>query len=178
MVESEERRKQSGPQGSHVPSNSIVTESALVSEIKPLKFEFPRFQRDDPACQIHKANQFFYCNMPEHQMVLMPSYHMDNKESLVWFLDAETAGLFVGWKASVNALQIQFGTTTYDDPMERLYLGSTKLLVWQLTKANSKLYRTKSQDFLNHSCFLSGLKDAGRGNSAVLKNKMDDLFFP
>ena len=143
MVESE-GRQQSGPQGYPVPSNSTATESALVSQIKPLKFEFPRFQGDDPACQIHKANQFFYCNTPEHQMVLMPSYHMDNKEALVRFLDAETAGLFVGWKASVNAQQIQFGPTTYDDPMERLSLGSNKLLVWQLTKANSKLYLTKS----------------------------------
>ena len=50
MVESEERRQQSGPQGYHVPSNSAATESALVSQIKPLKFEFPRFQGDDPAC--------------------------------------------------------------------------------------------------------------------------------
>ena len=49
MIESE-GRQQSGPQGYPVPSNPTATESALVSQIKPLKFEFPRFQGDDPAC--------------------------------------------------------------------------------------------------------------------------------
>ena len=96
-VESEEKRQQSPSSGGCLvnnTSNTTTQEPLLISPIKNLKLEFPRFQGEDPTCWVYQANQFFsYQNMPEHQRVIMASYHLDG-DALIWFQDAEQAGGF------------------------------------------------------------------------------------
>jgi len=86
--------------------NSIVVPSA-----KLLRLDFPHFSGVNLASWIYKSNQFFaYYNTPEHQKVMMASYHMEG----------ENSGLFTDWEAFVKAVHVRFGATSYDDPMESL----------------------------------------------------------
>ena len=69
--------------------NANNLESSSISSIKNLKLEFPSLQGKDPNCWVYRTNQFFsYHNTPEHQKVIMASYHL-NGEALIWFQDAE-----------------------------------------------------------------------------------------
>ena len=82
--------------------------------------DFPRFHGEDPTCWIYKTNKFFsFYGTPEHQKVLMASYHL-NGEALIWFQDLEQVGGFASWEVLIIGLQTRFGTSTYDDPMEAL----------------------------------------------------------
>ena len=87
---------------------------------KTIKLEFPRFRGGNPSGWIYKANQFFQLyGTPPNQKILLASYHMED-EVLIWFQDAEEAGLFTSWEAFVKSLHVRFGTSAYDDPMESL----------------------------------------------------------
>ena len=87
-VKFEEKRQQSpSPRGYLVntTSNTTAQEPLLINPIKNLKLEFPRFQGEDPTYWVYRENQFFsYHNTPEHQKVIMASYHLDG-DALIWF---------------------------------------------------------------------------------------------
>ena len=88
MVEAKEKRQQASSSSSQallVNNHVGNSESLPVNFIKNLKLEFPRFQGEDPTCWVYRAKQFFsYQNNPEHQQVVMASYHLDG-EALIWF---------------------------------------------------------------------------------------------
>ena len=47
----------------------------------------------------------------------MAYFHMDGK-ALVWFEDPEDTGLFDGWDAFAQELQVRFGSTACDNPLK------------------------------------------------------------
>lgn len=51
----------------------------------------------------------------------MASFHMDEK-ALIWFQDTSEAGTFHSWEEFTQAIQVRFGSSTYDDLMEALTL--------------------------------------------------------
>ena len=82
-------------------------------------------------------------------------------EALAWFQEGGETGLFKDWETLVEALQIRFGATTYDDPMEALtrMRQSTTVVAYKLEfEALSNRIRELSPRH-KLSCFLSGLKD-------------------
>ena len=146
---------------------------------KNLMLDFPRFHGEDPTCWIYKTNKFFsFYGTPEHQKVLMASYHL-NGEALISFQDSEQAGGFASWEVFIRALQTRFGTSTYDDPMEALtrlkqttsvvsYKGNFEILSNRI-KGLSKSHKL--------SCFLSGLQDEIRLPVRMLVPKsLNDAF--
>jgi hypothetical protein len=81
-------------------------------------------------------------------------------EALVWFQDADEAGLFPTWDSFLQALLVRFGPT-YDDPMEalkKLQQSSTVAEYMAQFEALSNRLRGIS-DRNRLSCFLGGLKD-------------------
>ena len=50
---------------------------------------------------------------------MIASFHMEG-EALIWFQESEETGVFCGWESLVQAMQVRFGMTAYDDPMEAL----------------------------------------------------------
>ena len=85
---------------------------------KPIRLEFPRFSGGDPSTWIFRAEQFFrYYEIPKEERVLNASYHLDD-EALVWFQDYERS--LDSWQTFVRAIQVRFGPSSYDDPMENL----------------------------------------------------------
>ena len=82
-------------------------------------------------------------------------------EALAWFQEGGETGLFKDWETLVEAIQIRFGTTTYDDPMEALtrLRQSTIVVAYKLEfEALTNRIRELSPRH-KLSCFLSGLKD-------------------
>lgn len=43
-----------------------------------------------------------------------------DEEALIWFQDASEDGAFHCWEEFTQAVQIKFGSSIYDDPMEAL----------------------------------------------------------
>ena len=63
----------------------------------PVRLEFPKFSREDPASWVYKANQYFkYYSTPIIEKLMLASFHMEG-EALIWFQDSEEVGLFVDW---------------------------------------------------------------------------------
>jgi hypothetical protein len=41
-------------------------------------------------------------------------------KAITWYQELEETEILTSWEAFVKALQIRFGTSSYDDPMEAL----------------------------------------------------------
>ena len=94
--------------------------SSTMAMTRPVRLEFPRFSREDPASWVYKANQYLkYYNTPIAEKFMLASFHMEG-EALVWFQDSEEVGLFANFESLIQALHIIFGATAYDDLMETL----------------------------------------------------------
>ena len=94
--------------------------SSTMAMTRPVRLEFPRFSREDPASWVYKANQYFkYYNTPITEKLMLASFHMEG-EALVWFQDSEEVGFFADLESLIQALHIRFGATAYDDLMETL----------------------------------------------------------
>ncbi|XP_075666464.1 uncharacterized protein LOC142636214 [Castanea sativa] len=148
---------------SHSPQRtSLVNQSSsALSFARSVKLDFPRFSGDDPASWVYKANQYFgYYQTPVTKKLLIALFYME-LEAMIWFQEAEEAGVFTDWDSLVQALHVRFGSSAYDDPMEvltRLRQSSTVALCKVEFEAVSN--RIKGLSPLHKlSCFLSGLKD-------------------
>jgi len=84
-----------------------------------MRLDFPHFDGDNPSAWTYKVNQFFdYYQTPLYQSIRMASFHLE-RESLIWFQDADEAGQLPTWDLFIQALLVWFGPA-YDDPMESL----------------------------------------------------------
>ena len=145
---------------SQEPSSTIPNSSTMTLG-KPVRLDFPRFSGDDPASWVYKANQYFaYYQTPAMEKLLVASFHMD-QEALVWYQDAEDAGIFCNWEGMVQALYVRFGSTPYDDPMEALTrLKQTSSVAVYKAEFEALSNRIKGLSSTHKmSCFLSGLRD-------------------
>ncbi|XP_041009475.1 uncharacterized protein LOC121253540 [Juglans microcarpa x Juglans regia] len=126
-----------------------------------IKLEFPSFDGTDPAGWIFKASHYFdfHQTLGAHRL-LMASYHM-NGEALVWYQDAADTGQFTCWQTFIQALQLRFGPTAYDDPMEDITrLKQTSSVAEYKARFEALSNRLKRlPDSHKLSCFLSGLRD-------------------
>ena len=85
-----------------------------------MKLKFPMFWGENPTTWIYRANLYFkYYNVSPNEQLVLASFHMDG-EALVWYQDCEEFGIFDRWETMVQALLLNFGTTSYDDPIEAL----------------------------------------------------------
>lgn len=82
-------------------------------------------------------------------------------KAITWYQELEETGILTSWEAFIKALQIHFGTSSYDDPM--------KALISIKQTSTIELYKTQFEMLLNRvrglsdshrlSCFLDGLKE-------------------
>jgi hypothetical protein len=123
-------------------------------------WSFPRFDGDNPANWSYKANQFFkYYQTPMYHRIHMASFHMEG-EALIWFQDADNAGLFSTWEAFLQALLTRFGPT-YNDPMESLMrlrqVSTVAEYTSQFEAPSNQLQGISEHNRLSY--FLNGLND-------------------
>lgn len=87
---------------------------------KGIHLEFSHFYGYNLAGLVFKATQFFnFHQTPASQKLVMASFHIE-REALVWYQDTLDLGQSSGWESFVKALQVRFGPSVYDDPMETL----------------------------------------------------------
>ena len=92
--------------------------------------------------------------------VLHASYHLDD-DILVWFQDCEHDLNF--WDDFVRTIQLRFGPTSYDDPVELLTKLKHINSVEYIDQFESLSNRIRNlSDMHKLSCFMSGLKDEVR----------------
>jgi hypothetical protein len=105
---------------------------------RQMRLDLHRFDGENPSNWIYKANQFFdYYQIPENQRVHLASFHMEG-DALIWFQDGEDCGMFPCWDAFAKELQIRFGPSAYDDPMESMMrLKQTSIVVVYKTQFES-----------------------------------------
>ena len=86
------------------------------------------------------------------------SYHPDD-EALIWFQDCERS--LDSWETFVRAIQVKFGPSSYDDPMETLTMlkQTTTVAAYksQFEMLSNRIRNLPKSHKL--SCFLSGLRD-------------------
>ena len=144
----------------HSPQRTVPVTSAL-SLARPVKLDFPCFSGDDPASWVYKANQYFgYYQIPIAEKLLIASFHIELK-ALIWFQEAEEAGVITNWDSLVQALHVRFGSTAYDDLMKVLTrLRQTSMVAMYKAEFEAMSNRIKGLSPLHKlSCFPSGLKD-------------------
>ncbi|KAF5470911.1 hypothetical protein F2P56_011397 [Juglans regia] len=129
-----------------------------------IKVEFPRFSGGNPVAWVYKANQYFlYHQVPPGQRIFFASFYME-EEALVWFQNSSEAGLFRSWDEFTQALQVRFGLSVYDDPMEALtrlkQLSAVAAYKTEFELISNRLKGISEKNKL--SCFISGLKDEVR----------------
>ncbi|XP_041011286.1 uncharacterized protein LOC121255061 [Juglans microcarpa x Juglans regia] len=134
------------------------------SVAKGIKLDFPRFFGKNPAAWIYMANQYFlYHQVPPGQRIFLASFHLE-EEALVWFQDASEAGTFHSWEEFTQAVQVRFGSSAYDDPMEALtrlkQVHSVTTYKAEFELLSNRIKGVSEKNKL--SCFLSGLKDEVR----------------
>ncbi|XP_041026999.1 uncharacterized protein LOC121267215 [Juglans microcarpa x Juglans regia] len=134
------------------------------SVAKRIKLDFPRFFGKNPAAWIYRANQYFlYHQIPPGQRIFLASFHME-EEALVWFQDASEAGTFHSWEEFTKVVQVRFGSSAYDDPMEALtclkQINSVTTYKAEFELLSNRIEGVFEKNKL--SCLLSGMKDEVR----------------
>ena len=127
MAVAQGKRPMGSPSNSPTRTNNGITRHEVVPQegfqqvqLKSIRLEFPRFNGDDHIGWVYKANQFFnFHNSPAQHRLFIASFHMEGK-AITWYQELEETGILTSWEAFIKALQIRFGTSSYDDPMEAL----------------------------------------------------------
>lgn len=84
------------------------------------RLDFPHFDGDNPVAWCFKANHYFeyHQTQPMHRL-LMASYQPEGV-AMVWYQDTVESRIFNNWESFCRALQVRFGPTAHDNPMEAL----------------------------------------------------------
>ena len=81
-------------------------------------------------------------------------------KAITWYQELEETEILTSWEAFIKALQIHFGTSSYDDPMEALIsIKQTSTVEFYKTQFKMLSNRVRGL-FDSHklSCFLGGLR--------------------
>ena len=79
------------PDGSSQQITNPLFEDHEGIQTRAVRFDFPRFNGENPNGWVYWANQFFnYHQINPHHRILLASFHMEGK-ALVWFQDIEGA---------------------------------------------------------------------------------------
>ena len=82
-------------------------------------------------------------------------------KAITWYQELEDTRILTSWEAFIKALQILFGTSSYDDPMEAL-INIKQTTTVQLYKTQFEMLSNRVRglsDSHRLSCFLGGLKE-------------------
>ncbi|XP_014496781.1 uncharacterized protein LOC106758364 [Vigna radiata var. radiata] len=141
------------------------------STTRPLKFDLPTFNGFDALGWIFKVNQFFdYHHTPPDQRIQIASFYLEG-QALACFQWMFNNGLLSSWEAFLQALELRFAPSKFDDPIAALCkLTQTQSLHEYLSEFETLANRISDYPpnfYL--SCFLSGLKPPLRREVTALQ---------
>ncbi|XP_077230633.1 uncharacterized protein LOC143863761 [Tasmannia lanceolata] len=100
--------------------------------------DVPKFDGSDPIGWSFKVEQFFnYYSVPADQRILISSFHFEGL-ALSWFQWAKSNNLINSWKGLLDAIQIRFSPTLYED-----YKGQLEK-IYQISSVEEYQYRFES----------------------------------
>jgi hypothetical protein len=125
-----------------------------------LKLDVPRFDGQNANGWIFKISQFFtYHNTPEEERITIASFYLDGP-TIAWYQWMYRNGQIVSWPQFLQALELRFAPTAYDDPRGRLFkLHQTSTVAVYLSEFEAlanRIVGLSPPDLL--SCFISGLR--------------------
>jgi hypothetical protein len=125
-----------------------------------LKLDVPRFDGQNANGWIFKISQFFtYHNTPDEERITIASFYLDGP-ALAWYQWMYRNGQIVFWHQFLQALELRFAPTAYDDPRGRLFkLHQTSTVAVYLSEfeaLTNHIVGLSPPDLL--SCFISGLR--------------------
>jgi hypothetical protein len=128
---------------------------------RSMKFDFPKFEGEEPETWCIRATQFFdHHGTPDQQRLSISAFHMEGR-ALIWFEELKASGALKSWGDFLQSLRIRFGKGSYDDPMEELtklkQVGVLEDYKTQFDFLASKVIGLPDSHKL--SMFLGGLKD-------------------
>jgi hypothetical protein len=86
-----------------------------------IKLEVPRFDGTDAMGWIFKISQFFYYHRtPNDERLTVTSFYMDGP-ALSWYQHMFKNGLITTWFGLLQAIEIRFAPSYYDDPSQALF---------------------------------------------------------
>ena len=87
---------------------------------KAIRLEFRTFNGENPDSWCYRAGQFFeFYEIQERQKLRITTFHMKGK-ALSWFTVVRNTNDLSRWDEILVAIQVRFGKSSYDDPMETL----------------------------------------------------------
>jgi hypothetical protein len=128
---------------------------------RSMKFDFPKFEGEEPETWCIRATQFFdHHGTPDQQRLSISTFHMEGR-ALIWFEELKASGALKSWGDFLQSLRIRFGKGSYDNPMEELtklkQVGVLEDYKTQFDFLASKVIGLPDSHKL--SMFLGGLKD-------------------
>lgn len=88
--------------------------------LKSLRVKIPRFNGTNVDDWVYKINKFFDLHAIENSLRLsVIPFHLEGVPS-TWYQWMEKGGSFSDWDSFLQALQLRFGTSIYDDPLGRI----------------------------------------------------------
>ncbi|GAU39763.1 hypothetical protein TSUD_220060 [Trifolium subterraneum] len=132
----------------------------LQSQYLSVKLDVPRFQGTDPLGWIFKISKFFaYDNTSEEERIIVASFCLDGA-ALAWCQWMYKNGQIVSWNHFLQALEIRFAPTAYDDPRGKLFKlqqsTSVENYLSDFEALENRIVGLSPTDLL--SCFIFGLK--------------------
>jgi hypothetical protein len=144
------------------PTPDASFTQALVPPAPPhrLKLDVPRFDGQNAQGWIFKISQFFtYHNTPDEERITVASFYLDGP-ALAWYQWMYRNGQIVSWPQFLQALELRFAPTAYDDPRGKLFkLQQTSFVASYLSDFESlanRIVGLATPDLLR--CFISGLR--------------------
>ncbi|GAU39167.1 hypothetical protein TSUD_147890 [Trifolium subterraneum] len=125
-----------------------------------LKLDVPRFDGHNAHGWIFKISQFFeYHHTPKEERITVASFYLDGP-ALAWYQWLYRNGQIVSWPQFLQALELRFAPTAYDDPRGKLFkLQQTTTVSAYLSEFESianRIVGLSPPDLL--SFFISGLR--------------------
>lgn len=88
--------------------------------LKSLRVKIPRFDGSNVDDWVYKINKFFDLHGIDQSLRLsVIPFHLEGAPS-TWYQWMEKGGSFSDWDSFLQALQLRFGTSVYDDPLGRI----------------------------------------------------------
>jgi len=137
------------------------------SEITPfpptsIKLDIPRFDGSDPLGWIFKIKQFFdFHHTSKDQRLRIASFYMEG-EALFLFQWMHSNGKLPSWPAFLQALEVRFAPSLYEDPKGSMFklcqMASVKEYQAQFKTPANRIVGLPPPFYLSY--FISGLKPA------------------
>ena len=163
----------------HNPVSPVPSPNPIIPQPQPsspahshkFKLDVPLFDGTNPNGWIFKINQFFdYHQTPPQERLTIASFYMEGR-ALAWFQWMQSNGQLTSWPVFLQALQLRFAQSPYDDPTGALFKltqqGSVSTYLFEFEELANRVVGLPQAVLL--TCFVAGLSPEIRREVQILQ---------